>query len=322
MKRELRIVFMGSPKFAVASLEALVDARYSIVGVITAPDKTAGRGQQLKKTDVKAYAEAKGLKLLQPENLKDPHFLYEFKALGANLGIVVAFRMLPESVWSYPEFGTFNLHASLLPQYRGAAPINHAIINGETETGVTTFYLKQEIDTGNIIYREKVIIGENETFGQLHDRLMTAGSKLVLKTVKSIENESVSFIPQHDLIKTGEVLSGAPKIYKENCKIDWNRKANEIHNLVRGLNPVPTAYTILVNPDGEEHLMKVFKTSYKETDHQHHPGSIKTDHKTEFGIFASNGIVNIEELQMAGKKRLSVDAFLNGIKLTSEWKVR
>lgn len=322
MKRDLRIVFMGSPKFAVASLDALVKENYNVVGVITAPDKVAGRGKQIKKTEIKLYTEANGLKLFQPENLKDQQFVQEFKALEPNLGIVVAFRMLPEVVWSYPEFGTFNLHASLLPQYRGAAPINHAIINGEKETGLTTFFLKHDIDTGNIIFREKLLIGENETFGQLHDRMMAKGADLVLKTVKTIESDTIQIIPQDNLIKPGEILLPAPKIFKEDCRIDWNRNVKEIHNFVRGLNPVPTAYTYLISPDGQELPMKIFSTTFREMDHQQPVGKIKSDNKNEFWVFVKDGIIQINELQLAGKKCLAVDSFLNGFKLTSEWTVR
>ncbi|MBE0638781.1 MAG: methionyl-tRNA formyltransferase [Bacteroidales bacterium] len=322
MKKDLRIVFMGSPKFAVASLEAILSADYNVVGVITAPDKVAGRGKQIRKTDVKEFAEKKGLNLLQPENLKDPLFLKNFKALNPNLGIVVAFRMLPEVVWAYPEYGTFNLHASLLPQYRGAAPINHAIIKGETETGVTTFFLTHEIDTGNVIYREKLPIGELETFGQLHDRMMVAGAALVLKTVEAIQNDSIRLTPQCNLFMPGELLNTAPKIFKEDCRIDWTLKAKEIHNLVRGLSPVPSAFTHLISPSGEQFQMKIIKTTFREIEHQQKAGSIKCDNKKEFGIFTKDGIVLIDELQLAGKKSLSVNAFLNGFKLTPEWKVR
>lgn len=321
MKKDLRIVFMGSPEFAVASLDALTTANYTVVGVVTAPDKIAGRGKQIRKTAVKEYAETKGLKLLQPANLKDSQFIAELSDLNANLGVVVAFRMLPEIVWSYPQLGTFNLHASLLPQYRGAAPINHAIINGETETGITTFFLQHEIDTGHIIYQEKLPIGEKETFGELHDRLMKAGADLVLKTVKSIENQSVRLIPQNELISPGEIIKPAPKIYKENCRIDWKKSAKEVFDLVRGLNPAPAAYTHLISPDGDEIQMKVLKTSFEEIAHEEQAGNIRTNSKNEFVVFARDGIISIEELQLAGKKCLPVTDFLNGFRLTSSWKV-
>jgi len=321
MKKELRIVFMGSPEFAVASLDALLMANYNIVGVVTAPDKVAGRGKQIRKTAVKTYAETKGLTLLQPANLKDSQFIEDFKALNANLGVVVAFRMLPEVVWSYPELGTFNLHASLLPQYRGAAPINHAIINGETETGITTFFLQHEIDTGHIIYREKLPIGEKETFGELHDRLMKAGADLVLRTAKSIENQSIKLIPQSELLKLDETIKNAPKIFKDDCRINWNKSAKEIFNLVRGLNPLPAAFTHLVSPEGEEIQMKVLWTSFEEISHQDEPGTIRTNNKNELIAFTGDGIIKIEELQLAGKKCLPVTDFLNGFKLSSSWKV-
>ncbi len=321
MKKDLRIVFMGSPEFAVASLDALTTANYTIVGVVTAPDKIAGRGKQIRKTAVKQYAETKGLKLLQPANLKDSQFIAEFRELNANLGVVVAFRMLPEIIWTYPQLGTFNLHASLLPQYRGAAPINHAIINGETETGITTFFLQHEIDTGHIIYREKLPIGEKETFGELHDRLMKAGADLVLKTVKSIENQSVRLIPQNELISPGETIKPAPKIYKEYCRIDWKKSAKEIFNMVRGLNPTPAAFTHLISPEGEEIQMKVLRAGYEEMTHNEKVGNIRTNSKNEFVVFARDGIISIEELQLAGKKCLPVTDFLNGFRLTSSWKV-
>jgi methionyl-tRNA formyltransferase len=320
--KQLRIVFMGSASFAVASLDALVKAGYPIVGVITAPDKAAGRGKLLRKTAVKEYAESAGLKLLQPANLKDPAFLEEYKALNGNLGVVVAFRMLPEAVWAFPKFGVFNLHASLLPQYRGAAPINHAIINGETETGVTTFFLKHEIDTGNIIFRAAVPIAQDDTFGLLHDKLMAIGAELVLKTVKAIENDSYTLTSQHVLIKPGTPLKTAPKIFKEDCRINWNSKAIDIHNLVRGLGPVPAAFGFLVSPDEQEFQVKIFKTNIDYKTHHEETGSILSDQKSHLGVFVVDGIVNIEELQMAGKKRVFIKDFLNGFRISAGWKFR
>ena len=239
MKKILRIIFMGTPDFAVTSLKILVENGYNIVGVITAPDKPAGRGQKIHESAVKKYAVAQNLTVLQPINLKCADNVQEIKDLNANLQIVVAFRMLPEVIWSMPELGTFNLHASLLPQYRGAAPINWAIINGEKETGVTTFFLQHKIDTGDIIAQEKVSIGENETAGELHDKLMDIGSKLVLKTVQQIENRTVTTQPQ----KENQELKEAFKIFKPFCKIDWSKPINEIHNHIRGLSPYPTAWT-------------------------------------------------------------------------------
>ncbi|HQD13162.1 MAG TPA: methionyl-tRNA formyltransferase, partial [Chitinophagales bacterium] len=251
LKRDLRIVFMGTPDFAVPSLDILVQNNYDVVGVITAPDKPAGRGQQLQQSAVKKYAVEKGLHILQPEKLKNPEFIAELKALEANLFIVVAFRMLPEMVWQMPEYGTFNLHASLLPQYRGAAPINWAVINGEKETGVTTFFLQHEIDTGNIILQETIKIEEEDNAGTVHDKLMNVGSQLVLKTVRAIEENKVQESPQSAI--NSPQLKHAPKIFKETCLIDWQRPAAEIHNLIRGLSPYPAAFTYL---DGK--VLKIY----------------------------------------------------------------
>src|SRR5471030_1888958 len=248
----MRIVFMGTPEFAVASLDALVKAGLEVVGVITAPDKPAGRGQKLSESAVKQYAVANGLKVLQPEKLKNPEFLEELKSLKADLQVVVAFRMLPEVVWNMPPRGTLNLHASLLPQYRGAAPINWAIINGEKESGVTTFFLKHEIDTGDILFTEKVTLNGHETAGELHDRLMNKGAGLLVKTVKGVESGRYSEHPQSQLIEGAE-LKHAPKIFKEDCLIDWNNTAENIYNKIRGLSPSPTAYTVF-----NDKILKIF----------------------------------------------------------------
>lgn len=318
-KNSLRIIFMGTPDFAVASLDVLVSAGYNIVGVITAPDRAAGRGKKLKKPEVKLYAETAGLRILQPVNLKDPLFVDELKALHPNLGIVVAFRMLPEKVWALPELGTFNLHASLLPQYRGAAPINHAIINGDKETGVTTFFLKHEIDTGNIIFRKKVTIEPDETYGQLHDKLRVKGAQLVLKTVKAIEEGNYKLISQHDLVSPGEVLKAAPKIFKDNCRINWENRSEDIYNLVRGLNPVPAAFSYLRNPQGEELQVKIFRTHYRKVNHDEPIGTLITDNKNELAVYATDGIIHIDELQMEGKSRMMIKAFLNGFRFSQGW---
>src|SRR6195952_2091472 len=248
----MRIVFMGTPQFAVASLDALIQAGSDIVGVVTAPDKPAGRGQKVSESAVKQYAVANGLKVLQPEKLKSPEFLADLKALHADLQVVVAFRMLPEVVWDMPAKGTINLHASLLPQYRGAAPINWVLINGEKESGVTTFCLKQEIDTGDILFTEKVTLTGHETAGELHDRLMYKGAGLLVKTVKGVESGMYTENPQHQLVE-GVELKHAPKIFKEDCQIDWKQPAEMVYNLIRGLSPYPTAYTIL-----NEKILKVF----------------------------------------------------------------
>ena len=309
-KRELRIVFMGTPDFAVPSLDILVQHNYKIVGVITAPDKPAGRGQQLHQSAVKKYAVEKNLAVLQPEKLKNADFINELKALEPNLFIVVAFRMLPELVWQMPEYGTFNLHASLLPQYRGAAPINWAVINGEKETGVTTFFLQQEIDTGNIILQEKINIEDEDNAGSVHDKLMDIGSQLVLKTVQQIEENSVTEQPQE--LTTSK---HAPKIYKETCFIDWNKPVLEIHNLIRGLSPYPTAFTHL---DGK--VLKVFKSEVVLRQAQddsalaQNDKAYLTDNKTYLSFKCANGYLDILELQLEGKKRMKVDEFLRGHK--------
>jgi len=308
MKKELRIVYMGTPDFAVESLKILVENNYNIVGVITAPDKPAGRGQKIMQSAVKKYADANNLKTLQPTNLKDEGFINELKSLNANLQIVVAFRMLPEAVWNMPEIGTFNLHASLLPQYRGAAPINWSIINGEKETGVSTFFLQHKIDTGDIIAQEKINIGENETAGELHDKLMNIGSDLVLKTVQDIEDNNIKAQPQNE----NQELKEAFKIFKPFCKINWNKSISEIHNHIRGLSPYPTAWTEFKHKTtGEIVSCKLFRTELELIDHNLTIGTI-TPTKTELKIAVKGGLINIKELQLAGKKRLEMAALLNG----------
>ena len=247
MKKKLRIVFMGTPDFAVASLDALLKHNYNIVGVITAPDKKAGRGRKTHYSDVKNFAIENNLRILQPTNLKDKDFLHELSNLNANLQIVVAFRMLPEEVWQMPEYGTVNLHGSLLPQYRGAAPINHALINGETETGVTTFFLKKMIDTGNIIMSKKIKIDINDNFESLHDKLKTIGSELIVDTVKSIEENKIDVIEQDKLFSDETKLKPAPKLDKEFCRINWNNTTDNIYNFIRGLSPYPAAYSYLLS---------------------------------------------------------------------------
>ena len=315
MRRNLRIVFMGTPDFAVPALDILVQHNYNVVGVITAPDKPAGRGQQLHQSSVKKYAVENGLRILQPEKLKNPDFIAELKSLDANLFIVVAFRMLPEIVWQMPEFGTFNLHASLLPQYRGAAPINWAVINGEKETGVTTFFLQHEIDTGNIILQEKINIEDEDNAGTVHDKLMNVGSALVLKTVQAIENDNVIESPQS--IVDNPQLKHAPKIFKDTCEIDWKKTAQEIHNLIRGLSPYPAAFTYL---NGK--TLKIFasqKSHWSIDNSQLSKSSTidyKTDNKTYFSVKCSDGWLDILELQLEGKKRMKVDGFLRGYKFT------
>lgn len=316
MNKDLRIVFMGTPDFAVASLKSIVEAGFNVVGVITAPDKPAGRGQQLSKSAVKIYAEEQQLTLLQPSNLKDEQFLKELKALNANLQVVVAFRMLPEVVWNMPELGTFNLHASLLPQYRGAAPINWAIINGEKETGVSTFFLQHEIDTGEIIFQEKVTIGDDETAGELHDKLMKIGANLVVKTLTSIAENNIQTTPQEN----SKELKLAYKIFKPFCKINWTKPLNEIHNHIRGLSPYPTAFTQFIHqPTGKVINCKIFKSKVVTENHNYTIGELIFT-KTELKIAVKDGLIAILELQPEGKKRMPVAAFLNGVDM-NEYKL-
>lgn len=302
----MRIVFMGTPDFAVASLNALVEAGYEIVGVVTAADKPAGRGQKLQESAVKKYAVEKGLTVLQPLKLKDPQFIAELEALKADLQVVVAFRMLPEIVWKMPPGGTINLHGSLLPQYRGAAPINHAIINGETESGVTTFFLKQEIDTGDVIFSECVAIAADDTAGDLHDHLMFAGAGLLVKTVKAIAENNYSEQPQ---IFSDE-LKHAPKIFKEFCKINWDQPVKTIYNLIRGLSPYPTAFTAL-----NEKTLKIFKAEYETIAPAMVAGQHITDGKSFLKFAAQDGFISLLDVQYEGKKRMMIDEFLRGMRL-------
>jgi methionyl-tRNA formyltransferase len=301
-----RIVFMGTPDFAVATLKALLDANANVVGVITAPDRKAGRGMKLQPSSVKQFAVENDLKVLQPTNLKSEEFLNELKDLKATLQIVVAFRMLPEVVWNMPENGTFNLHASLLPQYRGAAPINWAVINGEKESGVSTFFLQHQIDTGDIILQEKVSIREDETAGVLHDKLMSVGAGLVVKTLNTIEAGNCPSTPQ----VTSKKLQEAPKIFKETCKVDWNKPADEVFNLIRGLSPYPAAFTTLVKDDSETGL-KIYKTRKTEKTEKGKNGTIAVENQ-RFLVKCADNWLEIVELQMAGKKRMDTKSCLVG----------
>jgi methionyl-tRNA formyltransferase len=343
--RELRIVFMGTPEFAVASLDALVKAGCRIAGVITAPGKPAGRGMKLQESAVKKYALEHGLHILQPPKLKDPQFLEELRSLNADLQIVVAFRMLPEVVWNMPPMGTLNVHGSLLPQYRGAAPINWAIINGEKETGVTTFRLKHEIDTGNILLQEKIPIGENETAGELHDRMKETGAQLLVRTVVGLAEGTISEVEQstvHGPQSTDEnsksgvqtsmpegpdtgmhhtpsaAVSGpstvdrgplrhAPKIFTDTCRIDWNKPVEEVHNLVRGLSPFPGAFTTL-----QDKMLKIYRSEKDHTPPALPPGGVQTDHRSFLKFTCSNGHLIVKELQLEGKKKMPVEEFLKG----------
>ncbi len=307
----LRIVFMGTPDFAAHSLKVLCDSGANVVAVITAPDRPAGRGLKLQSSAVKKLAEELYLPVLQPVKLRDEEFQKELRSYNADLQIVVAFRMLPESVWNMPPKGTFNLHASLLPQYRGAAPINWAVINGEKETGVTTFFLNHDIDTGNIIMAEKVVIGDNDTAGVIHDKLMNIGAELVVKTVKKIANGNVVEIPQMD---DGELLP-APKIFKDDCKINWNSSASKIHNLIRGMSPYPAAWTEVIEDDKSAVSLKIFLSEVVESDAVLKPGELCSDGKEILYVGTSFGVISIKELQLAGKRRMKIGDFLRGFKI-------
>ena len=313
-----RIIFMGTPEFAVASLDALVQAGCNIVGVITAPDKPAGRGMKLTESAVKKYAVEKQLHVLQPVKLKDPVFLSALKTLQADLQIVVAFRMLPEVVWNMPPMGTINLHGSLLPQYRGAAPINWAVINGEHETGVTTFKLQHEIDTGNILLQDSFPIGEDETAGEVHDKMKEIGAKLLVKTVEGLAKGSLTEKPQvtgYQLPVTGNpkqetgnsLIKHAPKIFTETCKIDWNHSVIGIYNLIRGLSPYPAAFTYL-----NDKMLKIYKAKKELHNAPKSAGSFETDNKTYLKFAGSDGYIYVTELQLEGKKKMGIDEFLRG----------
>ena len=308
--KDLRIVFMGTPEFAVASLKKLLEAGCNIVGVITAPDKTAGRGLQLQQSAVKKYAVEKGLNILQPEKLKAPDFLAQLQSLHADLQVVVAFRMLPDVVWNMPSMGTVNLHGSLLPQYRGAAPINWAIINGEKETGVTTFKLQHEIDTGNILLSEKIPIGEDETAGELHDRMKEIGAGLVLKTIQGLSENSLFETPQSALPNGNEQtkLKTAPKLFTETCKINWEKPVDEIYDLIRGLSPYPGAFTTL-----RDKTLKIIKAEKIEGLHSSIlAGNFETDKESFLRFACTNGYISIKELQLEGKKKMRIEDFLRG----------
>ncbi len=316
-KKDLKIVFMGTPEFAATSLRALVEGGYDIVGVVTMPDKPAGRGHKLQASPVKQYALEQGLPVMQPEKLKDPAFVSALRSLKADLQIVVAFRMLPEVVWSMPPRGTFNLHASLLPQYRGAAPINWAIINGETRTGITTFFLKHEIDTGEIIDQVETPILDTDNFETVYDRLAELGARLVTKTVDAIIDGTVKTVPQ-DEIAPGTELLPAPKIFKETCRIDWTMPAKRIHDLVRGLSPSPAAWTELHEEGKDPVQVKVAQTTFELSEHGLPCGTIVTDNKHHLKVAAADGYVELLTIQFPGKKRMKAEEVLCGHKFDSQ----
>ena len=315
IKDQLRIVFMGTPEFAVACLKKLVEKGYKVVGVITAPDRPAGRGRKLNQSAVKTYALKQNLKVLQPKNLKDPKFIEELKELEANLQIVVAFRMLPKQVWQLPKYGTFNLHASLLPHYRGAAPIHWAIINGETQTGLSTFFIDEKIDTGQIIMQEKMTIEPDETVGELHDRMMTIGAELIIKTVESIKNETIELTVQTN----SEELKTAYKLDRDNTKINWKLPLDVIYNKIRGLNPFPSAWSQLMN--GEEVMdVKIYAVTKERASHNEDFGHIFTS-KTELKVAVKDGYIRILELQLPGKRKMDVQSLLNGFHFEEDAKM-
>ena len=301
--KSLRIIFMGTPEFAVPSLDLLYKEGYDIAGVVTAPDKPAGRGMKLSQSEVKKYAVANNLKVFQPEKLKHPDFIEQLRKLNADLQVVVAFRMLPEVVWNMPPLGTINLHASLLPQYRGAAPINWAVINGEKETGVTTFKLQQEIDTGNILLQEKIKISDSETAGTMHDKMKILGAEVLLRTVQQLHNGTLQEHPQSH----SSVLHPAPKIFSEDCKINWDQGVAKINNFIRGLSPYPTAFTFL---NGKK--LKIFSADIEQFQNLDTLGNFITDYKSYLKFVARDGYISIKELQLEGKKRMHVADFLRG----------
>lgn len=307
-QRNLRIVFMGTPDFAVASLDALVQAGYNIVGVVTAPDKPAGRGMKLQESAVKKYAVEKGLPILQPEKLKNPQFIEALRSLQADVQVVVAFRMLPEVVWNMPPMGTINVHGSLLPQYRGAAPINWAIINGETETGVTTFRLKHEIDTGDVLLQERIPIGEDETAGELHDRMKDIGARLLVETIKGLEQGTLEDKPQQSFLESlAFAPKHAPKIFTETCKIDFTKPVADVHNLIRGLSPYPGAFC-----EFQGKTLKIYRSVKEEKEPAIPAGRWETNRKSYLRFACADGYVYAMEIQLEGKKRMAIEDFLRG----------
>ena len=313
----MKIVFMGTPEFAVASLDAIYNSNHNIAAVVTVPDKAAGRGKKIKSSAVKEYALSKDLPILQPEKLRDEAFVNKLKELHADLFIVVAFRMLPEIVWSIPPKGTFNIHGSLLPQYRGAAPINHAIINGEKETGLTTFMIDKEIDTGKIIMQKKINIAEYDDAGSLHDKLMELSKSIVIDTIENIESSNDKLIPQESLISKNSKLNFAPKIFKEDCHIKPDIEINKANLLIRGLSPYPAAFIILINPNGDTLSLKIFKSNISKE--KSGVGKIFTDGKNYLAIGFKEGALELNDIQLQNKKRMKIKDFLRGYSINEEW---
>ncbi|MBL4604150.1 MAG: methionyl-tRNA formyltransferase [Flavobacteriaceae bacterium] len=312
--RDLRIVFMGTPDFAVAILKKVIENQLNVVGVITAPDRPAGRGRKLNESAVKKYASSQNLHLLQPKNLKDPVFLEELKSLNATLQVVVAFRMLPKAVWNMPEYGTFNLHASLLPAYRGAAPIHWSIINGEKKTGVTTFFIDEKIDTGEVIQQKEIEIGDHETVGELHDKLMNLGATLVSETIELIKEEVVETQKQPEI-----ALKDAPKLNQSNCKVDWTDSLDNIYNHIRGLNPFPAAWSEMHN-HGDAISLKLYKVRKEEAIHQHVSGKVITS-KSDIKVCVNGGYIFLDEIKVSGKKKLDAKSLLNGFSFSEDAKM-
>jgi methionyl-tRNA formyltransferase len=314
----MKIIYYGTPQFAVEPLKVLIENNFTPEAVVTSSDKPAGRGLKTTASDVKEFASEKGLKILQPEKLSDENFIAELKSIQPDLQVVVAFRKLPEAVWRLPKYGTINLHASLLPDYRGAAPINHAIINGEKETGVTTFFINDKIDTGKIILQEKVSIEENDTAGTLHDKLMKTGAAMLLETVKQIQKDATQVIEQNNLLSNYEILHDAPKLSKEFCRINWNESPDKIFNFIRGLSPVPSAWTEITNNHAPVRL-SIFSSQKEIINHNFAPGKMETDQKTFLKVAVPGGFIHIKELQLAGKKRLQVEEFLRGFNIENNF---
>ena len=323
-KEDLRIVFMGTPEFAVGTLQRLVEGGYHIVAVVTQPDKPVGRHQDtLQPSQVKLYAQAKGLPVLQPVKMKDPEFVEQLRSFQADLQVVVAFRMLPEVVWAMPRFGTFNVHAALLPQYRGAAPINWAVINGETQTGVTTFFLDHDIDTGRIIMQKPFEIEDDFNVENVYDGLMELGAEIAVETIDRIldGDGKVESLPQEEMIPVGTELHPAPKIFKETCEINWNQEAKKVYDFIRGLSPYPGAWTTLVSPEGKETVLKVYAASKTEDTTKEPVGELLTA-KNRLMVATGDGLLNLEEVQLAGKKRMKAADFLNGFRDLTGYRVR
>ena len=323
-KEDLRIVFMGTPEFAVGTLKKLVEGGYNVVAVVTQPDKPVGRHQDtLQPSQVKQYALSVGLPVLQPVKMKDPDFVELLRSFQADLQVVVAFRMLPEVIWAMPRFGTFNVHAALLPQYRGAAPINWAVINGETQTGVTTFFLDHDIDTGRIIMQKPFEIKDDYNVENVYDGLMGLGAEIALETIDRIlkGDGKVESLPQEEMIPVGTELHPAPKIFKETCEIDWNQEAKKVYDFIRGLSPYPGAWTTLVSPEGKETVLKVYASSKAIGTTEEQAGQLLTE-KNRLMVVTGNGFLNLEEVQLAGKKRMKATDFLNGFRDLTGYCVR